>query len=54
MDIKTAIQILDYHQQWRIGKIEGMKYTPKELTTAFDVVIQYVKSNIQPPRSKGG
>ena len=47
MDIKTAIEILDYHQQWRIGKIEGMKYTPKELTAAFSVVIEHVKQSIK-------
>ena len=47
MDIRQAIEILDYHQKWRIGKIEGMKYTPKELTTAFNVVIEHVKQSIK-------
>ena len=47
MDIKQAIEILDYHQKWRLGKLDEMKYTPKELTKAFDVVINYVKETIK-------
>ena len=31
MEIKTAIEILEYHQEWRLGKREDMIYEPKKL-----------------------
>jgi len=43
MELKKAIEILEYHQEWRIGKRDGMIYTPKELTKAFDLVLNEVK-----------
>lgn len=44
MTLKTAIQILEYHQLWRTGKTDRMPYTPKELTQAMDMVIDAAKS----------
>ena len=43
MDLKTAIEIVDFHQEWRVGKHEEMIYTPKEITEALDIVIKEVK-----------
>ena len=44
MELQTAIEILEYHQQWRLGKREDM-IEPKKLTEAFDIVLSEVKKN---------
>ena len=43
MELQTAIEILEYHQEWRLGKREDMIYEPKKLTEAFDIVLREVK-----------
>ena len=43
MELQTAIEILEYHQEWRLGKREDMIYEPKKLTEAFDIVLSEVK-----------
>lgn len=43
MELKTAIEILEYHQEWRLGKREDMIYEPKKLTEALDIVLKEVK-----------
>ena len=43
MEIKTAIEILEYHQKWRLGKREDMIHEPKKLTQALDIVLSEVK-----------
>lgn len=43
MELKTAIEILDYHQEWRLGKREDMIHEPKKLTEALDIVLGEVK-----------
>ena len=43
MELKTAIEILEYHQGWRLGKREDMIHEPQKLTEALDVVINEVK-----------
>ena len=43
MELKTAIEILDYHQEWRLGRREGMIHEPKKLTEALDIVLSEVK-----------
>jgi len=45
MDLKTAIEILEYHQEWRLGKREEMIHEPKKLTEALDIVLEEVKNN---------
>ena len=45
MELKTAIEILEYHQEWRLGKREDMIHEPKKLTEALDVVLNEVKLN---------
>jgi hypothetical protein len=45
MELKTAIEILEYYQQWRLGKREDMIHEPKKLTEALDMVILEVKKN---------
>lgn len=42
MELKTAIEILGYHQEWRLGKREDM-IAPKELTGALDIALSEVK-----------
>ncbi len=43
MELKTAIEILEYYQQWRLGKREDMIHEPKKLTEALDMVLLEVK-----------
>ena len=43
MELKTAIEILEYHQEWRLGKREDMIHEPKKLTEALDIVLNEVK-----------
>ena len=43
MELKTAIEILEYHQEWRLGKREDMIHEPKKLTEALDIVLMEVK-----------
>ena len=43
MNLKEAIEILDYHQYWRLGKIDEMIYEPKKITQALDIVLFEVK-----------
>ena len=45
MELKTAIEILAYHQEWRLGKREYMIHEPKKLTEAIDIVLSEVKKN---------
>lgn len=42
MELKTAIEILAYHQEWRLGKREDMIHEPKKLTEAIDVILEAV------------
>lgn len=44
MKLNEAIEILEYHQRWRLGKIDEMKYVPKQLTKALDVVLSEFKT----------
>jgi len=44
MELKTAIEILEYHQEWRLGKREDMIHEPKKLTQALDIVLSDVKN----------
>ena len=43
MELKTAIEILEYHQEWRLGKREDMIHEPQKLTQALDIVLNEVK-----------
>ena len=46
MELKTAIEILEYHQEWRLGKREDMIHEPKKLTEAIDIVLSEIKKNL--------
>lgn len=43
MELQTAIEILEYHQKWRLGKVEDMIHESKMLTEALDIVLGEVK-----------
>jgi len=43
MELQTAIEILEYHQEWRLGKREDMIHEPKKLTEALDIVLTEFK-----------
>jgi len=43
MELQKAIEILEYHQEWRLGKRQEMIHEPKVLTEALDVVLKEVK-----------
>jgi hypothetical protein len=44
MELKTAIEILEYHQEWRLGKREDMIHEPKKLTEALDIILLELKN----------
>jgi hypothetical protein len=46
MDIQTAIEIVEYHQSWRLGEKEEMLYEPRVITEAINVLLAEVKSSI--------
>ncbi len=39
MNLKEAVEILKYHQRWRRGEVDDMKYSPTELGKAIDTII---------------
>jgi GH18 family chitinase len=43
MKLKKAIKILKYYNKWRTGKVEEIKYTPREITEAIDRVLKKAK-----------
>jgi hypothetical protein len=43
MKIKKAIKILEYHNQWRRGKTDDPKYTPRQIGKAIDTMINFLK-----------
>ena len=43
MELKTAIEILEYHQEWRLGKRDDMIHEPKKRTEALDVALLELK-----------
>lgn len=45
MELKTAIEILEYHQEWRQGKRDDMIHSPAALTKALDIVLEAVKKH---------
>lgn len=45
MELQTAIEILEYHQEWRLGKKEVMIHEPKKLTEALDIVLTEVSGS---------
>lgn len=45
MELKTAIEILEYHQEWRLGKREDMIHEPRKLTEALDLVLSEIKKS---------
>lgn len=44
MELKTAIEILECHQEWRLGEKEEMKYKPNEITEALDILLEHAKT----------
>lgn len=43
LELKTAIDVLEYHQKWRLGEIHEMIYTPRQITESLDIIIKEVK-----------
>lgn len=43
MLLKQAIEILEYHQSWRLGKVDEIKFSSDQITQALDVVLSEVK-----------
>jgi hypothetical protein len=46
MTLDQAIEILTYHNRWRQGLEEEMKYSPKELTMAIELILVELKNNV--------
>jgi hypothetical protein len=45
MDLKTAIEILDNHQKWRLGDIETPQ-KPSIITQSIDTILQHFKKDL--------
>ncbi len=43
MSIEKAIEILKYHNTWRRGDVDEMKYTAMQLGIAIDTIIDYLE-----------
>jgi hypothetical protein len=54
MDIQTAIEIVEYHQSWRLGEKEEMLYEPRVITEAINVLLAEVKKTKPPTMAKRG
>lgn len=57
MDNNEAIQILTQHQEWRLGSEQEYIYTPKQITTAINIVLEIAKNatiepTIEPTHTK--
>jgi hypothetical protein len=46
MELKTAIEILVYHQEWRQGKRDDMIHEPRKLTEAIDVILFEIQKEV--------
>lgn len=44
MELKEAIEILEYHQRWRKSE-ESVMVDPVTLTEAIDIILCHVKTN---------
>jgi hypothetical protein len=53
MNIQTAIEIMEYHQEWRLGKRDDMIHEPRQLTEALDILLSEVKKFQQHSVMKG-
>ena len=53
MELKEAIEVLTYHQDWRRGNIDEMKYEPKTLGIAIDVILESFKCQCEIPIVRG-
>jgi hypothetical protein len=47
MELKTAIEILEYYQRWRLGEKDDIPHDSKKITEAIDIVLVNVKTFIQ-------
>lgn len=47
MDEQTALRILKHFQKWRLGLVDEIPYSPKDLTEALNELIKEVESNLK-------
>ena len=47
MKLKQAIKVLKHYNSWRRGDIEDVKYTPKQIGIALDVVLFMVEHDVR-------
>jgi len=43
MTLKQAAEIIQHYQDWRLGKIDEIEYTPKAITEALNILIEHAK-----------
>jgi|LakMenEpi03Aug12_release.lakeMendotaPanAssembly.Ray.scaffolds.fasta_scaffold6459223_2 hypothetical protein len=43
MTLKQATEIIQHYQEWRLGKIDEIEYTPKAITEALNILIEHAK-----------
>jgi len=43
MTLKQAREIAQHYQDWRLGKIDEIEYTPKAITESLNILIEHAK-----------
>lgn len=43
MILEQAIEIIEYYQSWRMGDKDELIYTPRQITTALELIIKTIK-----------
>lgn len=49
MGLKVAIEILEYHNRWRRGQEEDMRYSPTKIGIAIDTILKHLKQSNSTP-----
>lgn len=43
MNLEKAVEILQYHQEWRLGQRHSMRHSPATLTEALDIALTHIR-----------
>lgn len=47
MELEKAIEITEHYQKWRLGNIDNLDYSPKELTEALNVLLEVNNAKVR-------
>lgn len=46
MELKQALKIAEAYQDWRLGKVQQMPYSPGEFTQALEAMMEVIRHKI--------